>query len=198
MIEQFQTIGHDLFAGGLISSHGGNLSLRMGDRLLITRRGAMLAHLQPDDIIETGLWKNDAGIALASSETVVHRAIYAATSALAVVHAHPPYAVTLSLIEDELIPVDSEGSYLLHRVPVVAAAKTIGSGEVAELVAPLLASYRVVMVRGHGSFAVGQFLEEAFQWTSALEASCQVLYLARTLGVAIKEYRKGSEEYDRW
>lgn len=198
MIEQFQIIGRDLFAAGMISSHGGNLSLRLGDRLCITRRGAMLAHLQPDDIIETGLEENDAGIALASSETVVHRAIYAATSALAIVHAHPPHAIALSLLQDELIPVDSEGSYLLHRVPVVAAAKTIGSREVASLIAPLLARYRIVMVRGHGSFAVGQFLEEAFQWTSSLEASCQIIYLTRTLGQPVKEYREGSEEYDKW
>lgn len=196
--EEFAVVGRDLFASGLITSHGGNLSVRVGDRILITRRGAMLAHLTDEDIIETGLHKNDSGVALASSEIVVHRAIYQQTNALAVVHAHPPYAVTLSLYHDTIIPVDSEGSYLLHQIPVVAAAMTIGSEEVASLVAPMLGRYRVVMVRGHGSFAVGQFLEEAWQWTSALEASCQILYRSQLLGQPIKEYRQQSENYRTW
>ncbi len=57
--EMFRDIGRDLYAGGLISSHGGNLSIRMGDRVVIKRRGAMLGNLKPIDLVETGLEKND-------------------------------------------------------------------------------------------------------------------------------------------
>ena len=39
MLEEFQRIGRDLFLSGLVSSHGGNMSVRMGDRVLITHRG---------------------------------------------------------------------------------------------------------------------------------------------------------------
>jgi ribulose-5-phosphate 4-epimerase/fuculose-1-phosphate aldolase len=56
-----------------------------------------------------------------------------------------------------------------------------GSDEVAEKLPPLLQNYKAAMVRGHGSFAVGQMLEEAFQWTSNVEASCKTLYLHRLL-----------------
>jgi|GEM_PF-5088729 len=42
-------------------------------------------------------------------------------------------------------------------------------------------NYKAAMVRGHGSFAVGQMLEEAYQWTSSLEALCKTLYLRRLL-----------------
>lgn len=198
MRKQFRRIGRDLFNAHLVTSHGGNLSVRLGDRLLITRRGAMLAHLGEGDVVETGVWQDDWGVALASSELVVHRAIYQATSALAVVHAHPPHAVVLSLDRDEIVPLDSEGSYLLHRVPVVAAAETIGSAEVAALVAPALRQYKVVMLRGHGCFAVGQFLEEAYQWVSSLEASAQIIYLAERSGGSRKEYRRHSEQYGEW
>jgi len=45
------------------------------------------------------------------------------------------------------------------------------SDEVAEKPPPLLQNYKEAMVRGHGSFAVGRMLEEAFQWTPSLEAS---------------------------
>lgn len=72
-------------------------------------------------------------MALASNEIGVHRAIHRETSAFAVVHTHSPYAIALSLAKDEIVPVDSEDSYLLHKVPVVATELTAGSKEVAEL-----------------------------------------------------------------
>ncbi|MHB1127129.1 MAG: aldolase [Bacillota bacterium] len=198
MYDQFQKTGRDLFLSGIISSHGGNLSVRVGDRILITRRGSMLAHLEERDIIETGLHKNDSGIALASSEVGVHRAIYQQTSALAIVHAHPPYSVVLSLTRDEIVPVDSEGSYLLHKVPVVAAEQTVGSAEVARIIPPVLKQYKIAMLRGHGSFAAGQFLEEAYQWTSSLECSSQMVYLLENGKGERKEYRHGSDAYTKW
>ena len=40
--EMFREIGRDLYTGDMISSHGGNLSIRLGDRVIIKRRGAML------------------------------------------------------------------------------------------------------------------------------------------------------------
>ena len=198
MYREFRRIGRDLFLAGLITSHGGNLSVRLGDRIFITRRGAMLAHLGRSDIIETGLLEDDSGIALASSEILVHRTIYQKTAALAIVHAHPPYTVVLSFNREAIVPLDSEASYLLHRVPVLAAEKTVGSAEVAGLVAPALQDYKIVVLRGHGTFATGQFLEEAFQWTSCLEAASTIAYLVEMSGQDFKEYRKGAAAYRNW
>ena len=146
VLEQFQAIGRDLFVAGVISSHGGNLSVRMGDRILITRRGSMLARLEERDIIETGLEENDANVMLASTEINVHRAIYQGTAAQAIVHAHPPYAIARSLMCDEIVPIDSEGSYLLHKVPVVHTELTAGSKEVADLLPKWLKEYDIVML----------------------------------------------------
>ena len=70
--EMFRDIGRDMFVHNLISSHGGNISVRYGDRIIIKRRGAMLGNLKPHDLIETGLDKNDSGVALASTELIVH------------------------------------------------------------------------------------------------------------------------------
>jgi L-fuculose-phosphate aldolase len=198
LLEQFQRIGRDLFVAGLLSSHGGNMSVRQGDRILITRRGSMLARLEARDVIEIGLDENDANVTLASTEIVVHRAIYQATSALAIVHTHPPYAIAQSLVKDEIVPIDSEGSYLLHKVPVVAAQLTAGSKEVAELLPRWLKEYDLVMLRGHGPFAIGHLLEEAYQLTSVLEMACRILTIAEGMGAELKEYRKGSERYDSW
>ena len=197
MIEEFQRIGRDIFLSNLTSSHGGNMSVRLGDRFVITRRGAQLGQLTAEDIIETGLYTEDSLVMLSSSETPVHRAIYLNTAALAIVHAHPRTAIALSLLEDEIVPVDNEGSYLLHKVPVVASELASGP-ELAEVVATWLKEYKIIMVRGHGCFSTGQLLEEAYQWVSCLEESCQVLYYFRTLGGQLKEYRRMADWYPKW
>ena len=57
MLKDFQRFGRDLFLAGLNSSHSGNLSVRRGDKIIITRRGSMLGNLAEQDIIETGLQK---------------------------------------------------------------------------------------------------------------------------------------------
>lgn len=196
MLAEFQRIGRDLFIGGLNSSHSGNLSVRHGDRIVITRRGSMLGHLKERDLIETGLAKNDSKIVLASTEIGVHRAIYKNTSALAIVHAHPVHAIALSLLEEEIIPIDSEGAYLLHKIPVLSAEHTIGSKELEKKLPELLKEYKIVMVRGHGSFAVGQMIEEAYQWTSSLENISRIICLVRSLKGKVKDRRPA--KYKDW
>jgi L-fuculose-phosphate aldolase len=197
MLEEFQRIGRDLFLSGITSSHGGNMSVRLGDRIIITRRGSQLGQLGAEDLIETGLYEDDSQIMLASSEVPAHRAIYLNTAALAIIHAHPRAAIALSLLEDEIVPVDTEGSYLLHKVPVVSSE--IASGpQLAEVVSTSLKQYKIIMVRGHGCFATGQLLEEAYQWVSCLDESSLVIYYVRTLGGQIKEYRRMANQYQKW
>jgi len=174
MLDKFQLVGRDLFLQGLVSSHGGNLSVRLGDRLLITRRGSMLGHLLEQDIIETGIYKNDRATPLASSELEVHRAIYRTTSAQAIVHAHPPHSISFSLVQDVIRPKDLEGSYLLKEIPVLSIRLATEAPEEAQRVADVLREHPIVVIRGHGIFSVGQLLEEAYHWTSTLEASCRI------------------------
>jgi len=182
MFEQFSRIGRDIYLAGLISSHGGNMSARVGDRILITRRGSMLGRLAEHDIVETSLDSSGSDDALASTEIVVHRAIYANTAAMAVIHTHSPHSILRSMIEDEIVPIDSEGNFLLRKVPVYSFLQTIGSPDVAVAAASGLRDYRCVLVRGHGPFAAGAALEEAFQWITSLEMSCKILNLRDQTG----------------
>jgi len=196
LLKAFQKIGRELFLQGLNNSHSGNLSIRQGDRIFITRRGSMLANLTEEDIIETGIEKNDSNITLASTEIIVHRAIYQNTSALAIVHCHPPYAIALSLIEDDIIPIDSEGCYLFRKVPVLKSEYTIGSREVAKGASKILKKYRLLMIKGHGCIAIGQLLEEAYQWASSLEHSSKIIYITRTMKPDFI-YKK-TKDYHKW
>jgi L-fuculose-phosphate aldolase len=181
ILTQFQTVGNELFTKGLVSSHSGNLSIRMGERITITRRGCGLGCLEEHDLIETGLTKNDRNTPLASTELAVHRAIYQVTSASAVVHAHPPHAVALSLTETAIVPTDTDGMSLLGRVPVLGWNMEVKPGGLADLIAAALKQCRVVLVHGHGTFAIGQLLEEAHNYTDSFEESCRVICLLKSL-----------------
>ncbi|MDF1525067.1 MAG: class II aldolase/adducin family protein [bacterium] len=183
LIEEFSRVGRVLFTGGLNNSHSGNLSVRLGDRVVITRRGAMLGELSADDLVDVGLIEDDSGIALASTEVKVHRAVFAATSHLAIVHTHPRTATALSMGRDFLVPVDDEGRYYFKRIPVLAVRASIGSDDLERELPAMLKDYPIVMVRGHGAFAVGGNLEEGLQITHALEWSCDILLRCLALGM---------------
>lgn len=145
-LSQFQSIGHDLFIRGLVSSHGGNLSIRRGDRLAITRRGSMLGHLTEQDLVEISIEGDSEINALASMELPVHRAIYRKTSALAIVHAQPPHAIALSMSEDEIVPVDIEGSYLLQKIPVLGSKASLEAEERAEILSEALKKHKIALL----------------------------------------------------
>lgn len=176
LVESFRAVGRDMFVAGLISSHGGNLSVREGELIVITRRGSMLGRLTSDDLVVTGM-EPCADDERCSRELVVHREIYRHTDAAAVAHAHPVHAIARSFAADMIVPADSEGRYILGEVPVVEAKETIGSAEAAALIAEALRDRPVAVLRSHGAFAKGQTLEEAFYHLSVLEASVRVLDL---------------------
>jgi L-fuculose-phosphate aldolase len=54
------------------------------------------------------------------------------------------------------------------------------------------------MLRGHGSFAIGQTLDEAFHWSSTLEESCQIALYVKLVNEPFIEYRKMSGAYYKW
>jgi len=195
-IKEFQKIGRIVFDKELNNSHSGNLSMRIGDRLLITRRGSMLGFLKDSDIIETGLDHNDSWISLASSEVNVHRAIYKGTSCLAICHTHPLTATALSMVQDEIIPVDVEGSYYLRKIPIIEFEFGSGSKEMEEELPKILKNYKIAMVRGHGAFAIGDFLEEALQYSHILENICRIIYMVKTMGGDVTKLQKSL--YSTW
>jgi L-fuculose-phosphate aldolase len=144
----------------------------MGDRLIITRRGSNLGDLQEKDLIETGINKNDRSTPLASVELPVHRAIYQHTQARAIVHAHPTHVTALSMT-DKIITSD-------HLEDFCALGKGLS-----DVIANALKDHRIVAVHGHGSFAVGQLLDEAFNCTTGLEEACEILCLLKSMQIKI-------------
>lgn len=181
MFKEFIKYGKVLFYQGLNNSHSGNMSFRDGDSIYITRHGARLGDLSERDIVKVNL--NDTRKdKKASVEVKVHRAVYLQNRGIrAIVHAHIPFGVVLSLKEKQIKPIDSEAGYYLSMIPVLACKKTICSDEVAKKLPQMLRNHKAVIVKGHGVFAEGKTIEEASMFASVAESACKIIYLSKLL-----------------
>jgi len=191
--DEFSLVGKDLYALGLVDSTSGSLSIRKGDRILITKKNAMLGHLKEEDIIEVPL-EGDGGKDEAAKEVQVHRAIYRETNSGAVVQAHPPYGIALSIsTENKIIPPDIKGQTVIRSIPVVRAKAA--SEELIKFLPPVFKSgYVVSLVKEYGSFAAGRSLIEALQYTTCLEDSCKIFAVNRSLATVEKPRRPEHHE----
>ena len=59
-----------------------------------------------------------------------------------------------------------------------------------------LKNYKIVMVRGHGAFAIGDFLEEALQYSHILESIARIVYMTKMMGGDLAKIQKGM--YSTW
>jgi L-fuculose-phosphate aldolase len=196
--KQFKIVGKVLTDHRYNTSHSGNISMRAGGKILIKRRGAMLGFLEPEDIIETDLYKADSGIMLSSTETDVHRQIYLNTDAMAVIHAHNPFCVILSLIEDEITCLDAEGIYTYRRIPVIEVENPAGPTDAAREVPKVLKNYSIVVVRAHGVFAKGNTLLDALQNITGAEQSAMFRYYTMLMGKPLKRDYSQEKHFSEW
>jgi L-fuculose-phosphate aldolase len=168
-------VGSDLYRIGLVSSHGGTISIRDGAGMWITGTGTMLGRLRERHIAYVHPDGHHEGPP-PSSDTVLHSTIYALTGAGAVVHAHPRHAIALSFDVDRFVPPDFEGQHFLEDVPVIP----MGPVQV-ESIAAALQARLVVILRGHGAYARGKDAWEALHWITALEESAQIATIRNSL-----------------
>jgi L-fuculose-phosphate aldolase len=173
---EFERIGKRLFAEHLVGGNFGNISIRKGNEgFFIKPTGAYL-----DVAVDLVFVPLEGDVPeTASSEYRVHREVYRKTDHVAIVHAHPPCAVAASLVMDVIVPEDSEGEMFCPEIPVIQGAP--GSQEIADAVVNVLSRSNLVIARGHGTFAAGKTLDEAYVYTSLAEHSCRVLALKNRL-----------------
>jgi L-fuculose-phosphate aldolase len=150
-------VGRRLYARQLINGGEGNFSCRLGpDRLLCTPAGVNKGFLSEDQLVVTDLsGKSLDARRRPSSELLLHLACYEQREdCLAVVHAHPPHGVALTLAEEELMACMPEAVTALGEVPTVRYA-TPGTERVAEAVRPFLEAAHCVLLERHGALAMG-------------------------------------------
>jgi L-fuculose-phosphate aldolase len=163
-------------------SHSGNGSVRDGDSLWITPTGACADTLQPWQIVRCAL--EGAAAAGASSDLALHRQVYLRNPrARAVLHGHAVHAIALTMDGNPFEPVDLEGDlYFTHGVSVIDIPYDNYFSASPALVGEALASHPAVIVRGHGLYAWGENLNQAYKWLCSLELAARIKYLALRSG----------------
>jgi L-fuculose-phosphate aldolase len=176
MWQEMAKFGKKLVERDLVGSQFGNISVRKGEKMHITKSGIALDEINEDSIVELDIEKPCDIDRIASSETIVHRTIYKHISALAIMHVHPAFAVIESMLIDteSIVPINIEGEHFLHEIPLVKGAP--GTAELADNVAHALIGHKGVIVTGHGTFAIGNTLDEAYFITALIEQSCKLKY----------------------
>lgn len=172
-LRDLQEVGRDLYRANLVTSHGGNLSVRDGHGMWITGTNTMCGRLEAKHISYVHPDGHHEGPP-PSSDTILHTTVYALSGAQSVVHAHPHHAIAMTFEGEMFIPPDYEGQLHLREVPII----DIGTNHVAQ-VASALKSHLVVMLRSHGAYARGQDPWEALHWITALEESAHIAWLMR-------------------
>ncbi|MET1123964.1 MAG: class II aldolase/adducin family protein [Archaeoglobaceae archaeon] len=184
MIEEAIEVGRLLFRSGLIDGASGNLSFREGDRIVITRSGAALYDLKPEDFVEVSSEK-------ASTDRLVHKKIYEISPFSCVLHCHGVFNVVLSLKLDRIVPADLEGRLFFGELEVVDGE--FGSESYAEKVAEVVSRRKIAIARGHGIYVAANDFREAFNLANYAEHSCEVLYYLKLLDKL--EHRESREKF---
>ncbi len=166
---------------GLNDSHSGNISARVGSDIWITPTGACADTLSPGDFLSCALAQSP--VPGASGDAALHSAIYRQnTEAKAVIHAHCPHAIALTLDGKDFLPPDFEGQLYFPVVPVITVAYATYFDDAAALVAEQLRTHSLCIVRGHGAYARGESLDQAYKWICSLELSAKTALLAKQAG----------------
>jgi len=164
----------------------GNISVRCGDKIVITTSGSASSFLTYDDLCVIDFDGNLAeGSKKASSEKFVHIEFYKKRSDVgAICHFHSPYLTSFAScnqpLKDKVLP---EIVFMFDEIPVAPYALP-GSKQLADETAKLFDNHTVVLMQNHGAVAGGRDLKEAYLNIELCEAYAQTLVFSKILGGA--------------
>lgn len=166
---------------GLVVGTSGNVSVRVGDIVLVTPSGVPYDRLTPDDTVGVDLdGRQVLGTLLPTSELPMHLAVYGSTAARAVVHTHAVHATAVSTLVPELPSVHYMSGALGGPVRVAPYA-TYGTAELAENMLNALADRAACLLQNHGTIAYGDSLDQAYDRTAQLEWMCRLWLTASSV-----------------
>ena len=166
---------------GYNDSHSGNASARLDDRFLVTPTGACADGLAPEALLTAPLeGPLPQG---ASLDAPLHQGVYRqCEEAGAVLHAHVPHLLALTLDGHDFVPGDFEGRYYFGRIRVLDLPDDDLIEAAHRAVPEILAHEPIVVVRSHGAYARGRDLEQAYKWICSAELSARTAWLALQAG----------------
>ena len=168
-------------ADGLVVGTSGNVSVRVGDIVLVTPSGVPYDRLTPEDVTGVGLdGRQVLGTLVPTSELPMHLAVHRTTDARAVVHTHAVHATAVSTLVPELPTIHYMSAALGGPVRVAPYA-TYGSEELAENMLHALADRTACLLQNHGTMAYGTTLDQAYDRTAQLEWMCRLWLTASSV-----------------
>ncbi|HVX68109.1 MAG TPA: class II aldolase/adducin family protein [Mycobacteriales bacterium] len=173
---------HRVAAKGLVTGTAGNLSIRVGDHVVITPTGGVLEDLTPEmmTVIDFDGQIVDGDLA-PTSETELHLLVYTSSFAKAVAHAHGLASTAVACTHEEL-PVIHYSQLMLGGSVRTAPYATFGSPELAKNVVAALEGKTAALMANHGSVAHGHTIAAACETLEMLEWSCELYARALNLG----------------
>ncbi|WP_329278690.1 class II aldolase/adducin family protein [Streptomyces sp. NBC_01451] len=168
-------------ADGLVVGTSGNVSVRVGDTVLVTPSGVPYDRLTPDGVVGVDLaGRQVLGTLTPTSELPMHLAVYRSTDARAVVHTHAVHATAVSTLVRELPLIHYMAGDLGGPVRVAPYA-TYGTEELAENMLRALTDRAACLLQNHGTLTHGATLDQAYDRTAQLEWMCRVWLTASSL-----------------
>jgi L-fuculose-phosphate aldolase len=167
-----------------LAATDGNVSVRLGDEVLLTPSGVNKGMLEEDQVISVDLeGRLLAGTGRPTSELRMHLLVYELRPDVgAVVHAHLPYATACTLAGISLLePILPEVVITLKGIPTAAYA-TPGTEEVPKAIRDLIQEFDAILLSRHGAMTVGREVMDAYNKMEKLEHTARVVLAARLQG----------------
>ena len=190
--QEIVQVGRLMYDKDLIVSNDGNISARLSPgRLLITPSGLHKGFLEPGHILlidEDGKRIGPGSTAnrklKPTSELPLHLEAYRQRPDVdAVVHAHPPISIALSVagipMADCLLP---EVIVSLGLIPTTEYA-TPASKESILAIRELITNHDALILQRHGSVTVGDSPMQAFMRLETVEQNARITFMLAQLGV---------------
>ncbi len=184
-------VGKLMYERGLAVATEGNISARLSaDRILTTPSGLCKGMLEPDQLVVVNLEGERVSPASGAnrhlqptSEIPMHLEAYRQRADIgAVVHAHPPTAIALSIagisLDECMLP---EIIVFLGLVPTTAYA-TPSSTENVRAIREFISGHDAIVLQRHGTLTVGRDPWDAFMKTEIIEHSARIALMVRQLG----------------
>lgn len=181
-----------LYEQKLTTTSGGNVSLRVDDKVLITPSQTDKGRIRDEDIAILNIdGKNLTPHLKSSIETGMHLSIYEKRQDVkAIVHAHPVFATSFAISKKEIKTNLSGEARAIIGVPVKAPYALMGTKELADIVSVASLKANVILLENHGVLTVGETLLQAYDRLEVLEAAAKITFITEMLG----ERKELSEE----
>ena len=187
--ERMADMGRRIWAKDYVDGNGGNLTIRVGDNLVLCTptlisKGFMTA----DDMCLIDFdGKQYAGKRKRTSEAMTHMAIMKRQpKAKACCHAHPPHATAFAVAG--VVPptcMIPEAEVFLGQIGY-APYRTPGTPENAEVVGSVGVDHQSILMENHGVITWGKDIEDAYWKMENTDAYCKTVWMASQLGKPLK------------